>query len=76
MLFNDVNISLVAGSSRNEKESGLKDQKNWSVAECAQIFANSCRNLKNQFEVKILSYSSLVYLNVTIAVVRKGCKFI
>ncbi|PNF27775.1 SUMO-activating enzyme subunit 2 [Cryptotermes secundus] len=40
----------VAGSSRNEKESGLKDQKMWSIAECAQIFANSCRNLKNQFE--------------------------
>ncbi|XP_069701269.1 SUMO-activating enzyme subunit 2 [Periplaneta americana] len=40
----------VAGSSKNEKESTLKDQKNWSIAECADIFAESCRNLKNQLE--------------------------
>jgi hypothetical protein len=46
-----VTIPLVAGSSRNEKESGLRDQKSWSIAECAQIFADSCRNLKNQYEV-------------------------
>ena len=44
-------LPLVAGSSRNEKESGLRDQKSWSIAECAQIFAESCRNLKNQYEV-------------------------
>jgi ubiquitin-like 1-activating enzyme E1 B len=40
----------VAGSSRIEKESGLRDQKSWSIAECGQIFADSCRNLKNQYE--------------------------
>ncbi|KAJ9591777.1 hypothetical protein L9F63_001713, partial [Diploptera punctata] len=40
----------VAGSSKNEKESGLRDQKNWSIAECSQIFSDSCRNLKNELE--------------------------
>jgi len=50
-LFKKVTIPLVAGSSRIEKESGLRDQKSWSIAECAQIFADSCRNLKNQYEV-------------------------
>jgi hypothetical protein len=49
--FKKVIIPLVAGCSRVEKESGLKDQKSWSIAECAQIFADSCRNLKNQYEV-------------------------
>jgi hypothetical protein len=50
-LLKEVTIPLVAGSSRIEKESGLRDQKSWSIAECAQIFADSCRNLKNQYEV-------------------------
>ncbi|PSN37474.1 hypothetical protein C0J52_22170 [Blattella germanica] len=40
----------VAGSSKNEKDAGLKDLKDWSIAECAQIFSNSCRNLKNDLE--------------------------
>ena len=49
-------ISSVAGSSKNEKESGLRDQKNWSIAECAQVFSDSCRNLKNEFEASIIEF--------------------
>ncbi|XP_066992767.2 SUMO-activating enzyme subunit 2 isoform X2 [Anabrus simplex] len=40
----------VAGSSKVTKDGALKDQKTWSIAECANIFAQSCTNLRNQLE--------------------------
>ncbi|CAH0388643.1 unnamed protein product [Bemisia tabaci] len=38
----------AAGSSK-EEDSGLKDQRCWSIAECYTVFANSCKQLREQF---------------------------
>ncbi|XP_046396375.1 SUMO-activating enzyme subunit 2 [Ischnura elegans] len=40
----------VPGSSRSEVSAGLKDQRIWSIAECADIFGDSVNSLKKQLE--------------------------
>ncbi|KAJ1525915.1 hypothetical protein ONE63_009104 [Megalurothrips usitatus] len=40
----------VAGSSKDNAAEGLKDQRPWSIVECAQIFSRSLQNLKTKFE--------------------------
>ncbi|XP_034946842.1 SUMO-activating enzyme subunit 2 [Chelonus insularis] len=41
----------VAGCSKEStNDEGLKDQQRWSIAKCANIFANALNNLKNKLE--------------------------
>ncbi|XP_071451101.1 SUMO-activating enzyme subunit 2 isoform X2 [Hetaerina americana] len=40
----------VPGSSRAETPTGLKDQRVWSIAECADVFGDSVNSLRKQLE--------------------------
>ncbi|XP_031777196.1 SUMO-activating enzyme subunit 2 [Nasonia vitripennis] len=39
----------VAGCSRDESETGLRDQQQWSIAKCGLVFAESIKNLSTAF---------------------------
>lgn len=52
----------VAGSSKDNPAEGLKDQRPWSIVECAQIFSRSLKELKNKFEVTIILNPALFYI--------------
>lgn len=45
----------VAGCSKDRSDSGLKDQQQWSIAKCGLIFADSVKNLRNDFFEKSAS---------------------
>lgn len=44
-----INFLLVAGCSRDESDTGLRDQRQWSIAKCGLVFAESIKSLSTAF---------------------------
>ncbi|KAI5717667.1 hypothetical protein M8J77_009353 [Diaphorina citri] len=57
----DTLSDAVAGSSKETDGGGLKDQRVWSVAECARVFERSVRELKTKFDAAVEKDEHLVW---------------